>query len=531
MKLRSGGDYKGAQKKKRRQSATKQKLVPAQPTRAERRSQIRARIKRMNAIEVRRLDENDQRNEEEDGDRTITNLTKKMSDLLRKPDILKMEGNLSENWRRWKRTYDCYFDAAELSEKTDKIKINTFFNLIGPDAVDTFDSFNLPAIQSAVYQNVVKAFDDFCKPKQNTVYERFVFNERKQKEGEPFDTFHMDIKRLIRTCHYGDQENDMLRDRIVIGVYDKNLQKKLLETANLTYDVAVEKCRTAEVTKEQANEMSKLNAVNEVKHVVDNKNRKQRTNEYDRRKKSNNNNNKNTRNGNERTTGKRDDNRRSHTKTNNDNSNSRSNNNNNTNKSNKNSIIDNCKFCNLSHRLGSQHCTAFGKTCNTCGKRNHFSSVCKTVHVQHSLSATNYTSDEYEFDNDDFTVSSLDLMNTVETVDAISYPWIEMIEIEKEKIAFKVDTGASVDVMPLKIFKRVAPKNELRKTSITLRAFGGQVLQAIGTCSLFCRLNDIEFTMKFAVVDLDVTPILGLKSCIRFGLVKPVTNSQTQSSQ
>lgn len=236
MKLRSGSNYTGTPAKRQRRFQKKTPLTDRRRT-----------IRRMNAAESRKLEEQERRSEpgtsnngetheidvplpdtDEMANETLLERTirrqAKMSDFLRKPDILKVEGNLSENWRRWKRAYDCYFDAAELYEKTDKVKINTLLNIIGSDAIEIFDSFNLSEAHKAVYANVLKAFDDFCKPKKNTVYERFVLNERKQKEGEPFDTFHMDLKRLIRTCEYGDQENDMLRDRIVIGICDKRLQ-------------------------------------------------------------------------------------------------------------------------------------------------------------------------------------------------------------------------------------------------------------------------------------------------------------------
>ena len=36
-----------------------------------------------------------------------------------------------------------------------------------------------------------------------------------------------------------------------------------------------------------------------------------------------------------------------------------------------------CKYCGLVHIFGSNNCTAFGKSCNTCKKMNHFARVCK----------------------------------------------------------------------------------------------------------------------------------------------------------
>lgn len=125
---------------------------------------------------------------------------RKMSDILNKIDKLKMNGNLAENWRRFKRYFDIFLTEGELHEKPDAVKVNVFLNAVGEEAIEVFDTFALTAEQRTKYDDVVHAFDEFCKPKKNPVYERFVLNQRKQKESEPFDTFLMDIKRLARTC-------------------------------------------------------------------------------------------------------------------------------------------------------------------------------------------------------------------------------------------------------------------------------------------------------------------------------------------
>ncbi|XP_055307617.1 MATH and LRR domain-containing protein PFE0570w-like, partial [Sitodiplosis mosellana] len=177
--------------------------------------------------------------------------------------------------------------AGELTEKSDAIKINTFLNAVGEEAIEVFDTLTLTEEQRASYDEVIKAFDEFCKPKRNPVYERFVLNQSKQKEGEPFDAFLMDIKRLARTCEYGDRENEMLRDRIVWGVQCRKLQLRLIEKNELTYDQAVEMARQSESTKEQVNTMStsKNTCIDEIRHA---QNRNARSHVVDGQKSNNN---------------------------------------------------------------------------------------------------------------------------------------------------------------------------------------------------------------------------------------------------
>lgn len=71
---------------------------------------------------------------------------------------------------------------------------------------------------------MMKAFDDFCKPKKRVVYERFLFFLRNQRENEPFDNFLVDVKRLANTCDFGDQKESLMRDRIVIGTSNRKVQ-------------------------------------------------------------------------------------------------------------------------------------------------------------------------------------------------------------------------------------------------------------------------------------------------------------------
>lgn len=211
--------------------------------------------RRMNAEEARRIELNDEIREQarriplpEDSDdegnqenRSRQRKPRKMGEYLNKIEKLKLDGNISENWRRFKRYFDIYMRAGELTEKSDEIKINTFLNAVGEEAIEVFDTLELNDDQRKNYDEVIEAFEKFCKPKKNTVYERFMFYQRKQKDGEPFDTFLMDIKRLARTCEITDREQEMLRDQIVMGINDKKVQLRLLETSDLTYTKAIEK--------------------------------------------------------------------------------------------------------------------------------------------------------------------------------------------------------------------------------------------------------------------------------------------------
>lgn len=449
-----------------------------------------------------------------------SNKTQKMSDHLTKVSKLKFEGNLSENWKRFKRNFDIFLVAGELTQKNDKIKVSLLLNAIGEEGVRHFDSFEITEANREIYAEVVKAFDNFCSPKKNTVYERYVFRQRTQSDGEPFDTFLIHIRQLVSTCEFGDKENEMLRDQIVMGVNDHKLQRKLLETADLTYNTAVDKCRAHEVTAEQMTAMSKTVSVNQIEesnHVASKKNT-----HYRKQHKGNNNKRHNTQSSNSSNSSK--GNRCESTNERRGQQQQTYNTHRNGNTSNAEKIITNCKYCSLTHKV--RQCPAYGKTCNSCSRKNHFSSVCKSKNVS-ALSAYDSNCDEFS-DNEEYFISSIEKVYAiVGDDDDVRYPWVEKIWIGGKLVAFKIDTGAQVNVIPLNVFLQMRTGIELHRTNVKLRAFSGEKLKPIGMCSLLGKFGKNSCDMKTAVVDIDIMPILGLKSCIELGFVSPTVESRT----
>ena len=59
------------------------------------------------------------------------------------------------------------------------------------------------------------------------IYERLVFNQRNQKEGERIDNYVSELKRLSLTCDFGDLRDSLIRDRIVGGVLSDELRGEL----------------------------------------------------------------------------------------------------------------------------------------------------------------------------------------------------------------------------------------------------------------------------------------------------------------
>ena len=69
--------------------------------------------------------------------------------------------------------------------------------------------------------------------------------------GECVDNFITDLHCLVDRCNYGDLRNKMVKDRIVVGLLDGALLKKLQLDARLTMETAVTAARQSEGVNKQ----------------------------------------------------------------------------------------------------------------------------------------------------------------------------------------------------------------------------------------------------------------------------------------
>ena len=89
-------------------------------------------------------------------------------------------------------------------------------------------------------------------PQRNVIYERALFNSRKQEPGEPVEEFITALHTLVEYCDYGDLRDQMVRDRIVVGLASNaKLSEKLQLDRKLTLDSAVTQARQDETVRKQ----------------------------------------------------------------------------------------------------------------------------------------------------------------------------------------------------------------------------------------------------------------------------------------
>jgi hypothetical protein len=74
-----------------------------------------------------------------------------------------------------------------------------------------------------------------------------------QGEKESVIDFIEALYELAETCQFGDLKNELIRDRIVVGIRNASLSQKLMQDEKLTLDKAVKEAKSSELVKHHHN--------------------------------------------------------------------------------------------------------------------------------------------------------------------------------------------------------------------------------------------------------------------------------------
>ena len=177
-------------------------------------------------------------------------------DSLKPPQPLNFtDGNLSDAWQRWKQKWTLYAKASGVDGKEEDVRCAVFLHVIGEEGVEVFNTFPMTADEKDKIEPLLNKFENYCNPKRNVTFERYKFNLRNQKESEPIDQYVTELKNLAASCEFRDLKDELLRDRILMGVRDNNVRGRLLRETDLTLKKAIDLCRADEASKLQLRSM------------------------------------------------------------------------------------------------------------------------------------------------------------------------------------------------------------------------------------------------------------------------------------
>ena len=251
----------------------------------------------------------------------VSSLTTMANFQIPPPDILELnDGSTASNWRTWVSAWNNYRLATKLDKEEEARKVATLLAVIGKEANKVFRTFTWSSPDDAKkIATVVSKFEEYCIPRENTIYERFLFFTRDQRESETVDQYLTELRQIAANCDFKSVAPDqLLRDRLVTGTKTAKVRENLFKEKKLTREKAIDIARAAESTAVQMKVMSAESGLSAVKE----KEKEQSENVP----------------------------------------------------SVSSGWIKDCRFCGRNHERRS--CPAFGQICAYCKKKNHFVAKC-----------------------------------------------------------------------------------------------------------------------------------------------------------
>ena len=149
------------------------------------------------------------------------------------------------------RRFERFREASGLSTKLPAEQVNTLVYCMGEEADDILTSLHLTEDENGPYEVVKQKFDTYFNGSKNVIFERARFNQRRQEADESVDEFVTALYRLVEHCDYGTLKDEMVRDRIVVGIRDEQLSERMQLDAHLSLKTAVDQIRQRETVRKQ----------------------------------------------------------------------------------------------------------------------------------------------------------------------------------------------------------------------------------------------------------------------------------------
>ena len=370
-----------------------------------------------------------------------------------------------EEWPQWIRRFERFREASGVSSKSEQSQVNILIYSMGPKADDIFQSFTLSEADAKKYQTVKSKFDEYFTVRRNTIHERAKFNRRRQGETESVDEFITDLYALAKYCNYGQLNDELIRDRIVVGIRDAQLSEKMQMEPELTLERAVTLARQSECVKTQQptvrGELFQESTIEVVRGTTRMQSKTQsripgtQTNPPSQRAKI-------------------------------------------------------CGRCGKPGPHSQLQCPARDSICHKCGKIGHFKSVCRSIAAQSSIRTV-------ETDDTDF-------LGTIHTSDVSvveANKWTKTLNLNQRDIVFKIDTGADVTVIPESCY-RSKQDGPLQPAERLLTGAGQQPLEVQGQFVGNLRYNNFETEQNIFVIQGLSRPLLGRPAIEALAIVSVV---------
>ncbi|XP_018366780.1 PREDICTED: uncharacterized protein K02A2.6-like [Trachymyrmex cornetzi] len=436
-------------------------------------------------------------------------------EFLKQPKPMDWGGDQALNWKKFKKSFGLYLVATGASKKAEEIKAAILMHCIGEQAVDVIDTLGLSEDELKVKDTIIAKLDTYFVPKTNESVERHKLNMRIQGPTESFNDFLQDLRNIAASCNFGNMKDDLIKDRIVCGIYNAKVKDRLLREDGLDLDKAIKICRAAECTENhlknlydgQKTEIGIIGTSRPGKNDKGGKGSAKQNNGRNPRSSGDNQNGQMSGRNNGWQKGRAQGERRQQQRRRDDNV--------------KQQAANECIRCGLK-RHNYNSCPAVGQTCVNCKKIGHYARVCRNAKVN-EINVNNVNEQDSDSDSESYMVGSLEVSNKVETY-ILGYvgegnskdDWFTKMYVTEinKTVTFKLDSGAQANVIPEYLFKKLGLKHTLEQCMIKATNYSGSMLDVVGKCILKVKHRGENHSLQFLVIKTKPVAqiVLGIKT-------------------
>ncbi|XP_027143510.1 heat shock 70 kDa protein 12B [Larimichthys crocea] len=390
----------------------------------------------------------------------------------------------AEDWTKWIKRFERFRIASGLEEEDDENQVNALIYSMGEEAEDILLSLHLTPGEANQYKLVKEKLDGHFIARRNVIIERARFNVRQQEVGESVDSFYTALHCLAEHCGYGALHDEMVRDRLVVGLRDKKLSEQLQLDSKLTMDTAISKARQSESVKKQLamlNTNFKTEACNTQVDSVQARGAK--VTSFKKK---------------QHTSGQMPQNASRDKQS-------------------------QCTRCGDTRGHTLQQCPAKDAVCNQCKKKGHYARMCKTKKRQAANVAA--VAEYFHEDSDEDVV----FLGSV-SEKAQASPWMTEVTMDNHKAVFKIDTGADVTAVPEQLYAQ-GQFNKLARATKILYGPGGVPLKLKGKFTAVLSNSKHSTHEEVYVVEGLRTPLLSGAAAMTLQLVARVNSISLDSKE
>lgn len=172
-----------------------------------------------------------------------------------------------DSWDAYQVRLQSYFEAYDIVDSKKRRALLTA--ALSTATVGIITVRCAPAkIQDLTYEKLLELLAEHFAPQGNEIAESYKFFTRCQRPDESTKDFIVEIRKKACSCNFGEARDRMLRDRLVCGLRDAGVRRKLLARPSLTLKEAEDIALAAEMAALNVDHMERTQDYGDVHNPV-----------------------------------------------------------------------------------------------------------------------------------------------------------------------------------------------------------------------------------------------------------------------